>query len=116
MPNLEMSESRVVFRKGEMLCGVLDKAHYGPTSYGLVHCCYELYGADIATSLLSALVRLFTAFLQFHGFSLGIEDILVLQKVRFQFLMKPRWSLAFKSLPPLPPASKSRLGWDRVRF
>jgi len=37
-----MGESDVYIRQGELLCGVLDKGHYGPTPYGLVHCCYEV--------------------------------------------------------------------------
>lgn len=37
-----MDESTVVFRQAELLVGVLDKAHYGPTKYGLVHCVYEV--------------------------------------------------------------------------
>ncbi|OQV18278.1 DNA-directed RNA polymerase I subunit RPA1 [Hypsibius exemplaris] len=73
----DMTESDVIFRKGELLCGVLDKAQYGNSSYGLVHACYELYGGDISALLLSGLARLFTLFLQIHGFSLGVEDILV---------------------------------------
>ena len=39
---IEMSETEVVIRQGELLVGVLDKGHYGPTQYGLVHCCYEV--------------------------------------------------------------------------
>lgn len=38
----DMTESDVIFRRGELLCGVLDKAQYGPSSYGLVHACYEV--------------------------------------------------------------------------
>ena len=38
----DMTESDVIFRKGELLCGVLDKAQFGPSSYGLVHACYEV--------------------------------------------------------------------------
>ena len=33
---------QVIIRDSELLCGVLDKAHYGATPYGLVHCCYEV--------------------------------------------------------------------------
>ncbi len=38
----EMGESRVVIQDGELLVGVLDKGHYGATTYGLVHSCYEV--------------------------------------------------------------------------
>lgn len=41
-PKFDLSDSHVVFRNCELLVGVLDKAHYGPTPYGLVHCFYEV--------------------------------------------------------------------------
>uniref|UniRef100_A0A8C9S8L2 DNA-directed RNA polymerase subunit n=1 Tax=Scleropages formosus TaxID=113540 RepID=A0A8C9S8L2_SCLFO len=73
-----MCESQVVIRHGELLVGVLDKAHYGSSAYGLVHCCYELYGGETSANLLSCLARLFTAYLQlYRGFTMGVEDILV---------------------------------------
>ncbi|KAI4500568.1 hypothetical protein M0802_004530 [Mischocyttarus mexicanus] len=73
----EMSEAKVIIRNGELLCGVLDKMHYGATPYGLVHCIYELYGGSYSSKLLSAFGKLFQAFLQRDGFTLGIEDILL---------------------------------------
>ncbi|XP_028271640.1 DNA-directed RNA polymerase I subunit RPA1 [Parambassis ranga] len=74
----KMCDSQVVIRQGELLVGVLDKAHYGSSAYGLVHCCYELYGGGTSGKLLSCLARLFTAYLQlYRGFTLGVEDILV---------------------------------------
>lgn len=39
----------MIFRGGELLCGVLDKGHYGPTPYGLVHCCNEVSSETLAT-------------------------------------------------------------------
>lgn len=76
-----MSEAEVVIRQGELLCGVLDKTHYGATPYGLVHCMYELYGGECSSRLLSAFSKLFMAFLQLmQGFTLGVEDILVMEK------------------------------------
>uniref|UniRef100_H2Z3P3 DNA-directed RNA polymerase subunit n=1 Tax=Ciona savignyi TaxID=51511 RepID=H2Z3P3_CIOSA len=76
--NGDMCESQVIIRDGELLCGVLDKAHYGATEHGLVHATYELYSGEISGRLLTCLARLFTAFLQFYrGFTLGVEDILV---------------------------------------
>ena len=34
----------MIIRDGQLLTGVLDKAHYGATAFGLVHCCYEVRG------------------------------------------------------------------------
>uniref|UniRef100_A0A182W273 DNA-directed RNA polymerase subunit n=1 Tax=Anopheles minimus TaxID=112268 RepID=A0A182W273_9DIPT len=76
----ELSESEVFIRQGELLCGILDKNHFGATPYGLIHCMYELYGGVCSTALLSALSRLFTYYLQWDGFTLGVRDILVRSK------------------------------------
>ncbi|UMM19287.1 hypothetical protein L5515_014957 [Caenorhabditis briggsae] len=79
-PDFDMSESHVVFRKGELLVGVLDKAHFGATQFGLAHCAFELYGHRCGVQLLSCFSRLFTTYLQFHGFTLGVADILVVKE------------------------------------
>ncbi|KAI6242657.1 DNA-directed RNA polymerase subunit [Aphelenchoides fujianensis] len=76
-PSFDMSETEVVFRQGELLVGVLDKSHYGATQFGLIHCCFELYGPKVAVQILSCLSRLFPRYLQWHGFTLGVADILV---------------------------------------
>merc|ERR1712100_264759 len=70
-------EQTVIFRNGELLTGVLDKAQIGAASFGMVHCCYELYGPTMAGLLLSVLGRLFTLYLQFHGFTCGIDDLII---------------------------------------
>lgn len=75
----DMSEAEVIIRAGELLVGVLDKNHYGATPFGLIHCMYELYGGDVSTQLLSSLTKVFTIFLQWEGFTLGVHDILVLE-------------------------------------
>ncbi|OQR80094.1 DNA-directed RNA polymerase I subunit RPA1-like, partial [Tropilaelaps mercedesae] len=76
-----LADDFVLIRDGELLCGVLDKAHYGPSQYGLVHVCYELYGGEVSSLILSGFARLFTHYLQImHGFTLGIRDILVTEE------------------------------------
>ncbi|PSN44886.1 hypothetical protein C0J52_06198 [Blattella germanica] len=88
-----MSEAEVIIREGELLCGVLDKTHYGATPYGLVHCLNEIYGGSCSSNILSAFSKLFNAFLQRDGFTLGIEDILVLgdaEKKRKDFVINAR--------------------------
>ena len=62
---------------GELLCGVLDKAAFGASDYGLVHSVYELYGADIAGKLLGILSRLFTKFLQHRAFTCRMDDLML---------------------------------------
>lgn len=77
----EMCESQVIFHKGELLCGIMDKVNMGASKNGLVHCCFELYGGDVHSRLLTAMARLSTNFLQsIHGFTLGIHDVLVRKK------------------------------------
>ncbi|CAM6104025.1 unnamed protein product [Calypogeia fissa] len=71
-------EDIVMFKNNELICGVIDKAQFG--KYGLVHAFQELYGSSSAGRLLSVLSRLFTAFLQMHGFTCGIGDLLLVPK------------------------------------
>ena len=68
-------ESQVVFQSGELLCGILDKAHIGPTTGGFVHSVYEAYGHTTAGRLLSILGRLLTRLLHMRALSCGMDDI-----------------------------------------
>jgi DNA-directed RNA polymerase I subunit RPA1 len=72
---LNSEEQTVLFDNGELLCGILDKAQIGPSAYGFVHSVYEIYGADVAGKLLSAMGRLFTKYSQMLSISCGMEDI-----------------------------------------
>lgn len=75
-----LSEAEVIIKDGELLSGILDKNHIGSTPFGLIHCFYELYGGDCSTALLSSLSKVFTFYLQLEGFTLGVKDILVIEK------------------------------------
>ena len=68
-------EGQVIFKDGEFLCGILDKAQLGPTGKGFVHSVYEVYGHTIAGRLLSILGRLLTKLLHMRAFSCGIADL-----------------------------------------
>ena len=70
-------EGQVIFYSGGFLCGVLDKAHLGPTNGGFIHSIYEAYGHTIAGKLLSILGRLLTKLLHMRAFSCGMEDIVL---------------------------------------
>ena len=70
-------EGTVLFCDGDMMMGTLDKSQFGATSYGLVHSCYELYGASVAGKLLGMLSRLFTKYLQHRAFSCRMDDLIL---------------------------------------
>ncbi|CAN4118585.1 unnamed protein product [Withania somnifera] len=70
------TENNFLIWKNELVRGVIDKAQFG--KFGLVHTIQELYGSNKAGILLSALSRLFTIFLQLHGFTCGIDDLVIL--------------------------------------
>lgn len=73
----DSEEGNVIFKDGELLCGILDKAHLGPTGGGFIHSIYETYGHTIAGRLLSVLGRLLTKVLHMRAFSCGVEDLLL---------------------------------------
>ncbi|KAK4692470.1 DNA-directed RNA polymerase I subunit RPA1, partial [Lecanoromycetidae sp. Uapishka_2] len=70
-------EDNVLFRDGELLCGILDKAQLGPSGGGLIHAVYQAYGHTIAGKLLSILGRLLTKLLNMRAFSCGVADLLL---------------------------------------
>ncbi|KAK9471333.1 uncharacterized protein V1510DRAFT_431410 [Dipodascopsis tothii] len=68
-------EGTVIFKNGELLCGILDKAQFGATEFGFVHSVYEIYGPATSGKLLSVLGRLFTKYVQSRGFTCGMDDL-----------------------------------------
>ncbi|BBN13954.1 DNA-directed RNA polymerase I subunit RPA1 [Marchantia polymorpha subsp. ruderalis] len=75
---LNSGENIVLLQDNELICGVIDKAQFG--KYGIVHAFQELYGCAGAGKLLSVFSRLFTNYLQMHGFTCGIGDLLLVPK------------------------------------
>ncbi|KAL5707886.1 DNA-directed RNA polymerase [Ranunculus cassubicifolius] len=65
--------------ENDFLNGVIDKAQFG--KFGLIHTVQELYGPNTAGTLLSGLSRLFTVFLQLHGFTCGVDDLLLKENI-----------------------------------
>jgi DNA-directed RNA polymerase I subunit RPA1 len=73
-------EGTVVVHRNDLVTGVLDKNQFGASAFGLVHGVFEVYGGATAGRLLSSLGRLFSNFLQQHGFTCGISDLLLTPK------------------------------------
>ncbi|XP_020207668.1 DNA-directed RNA polymerase I subunit 1 [Cajanus cajan] len=71
----EPDEDKLLIYKNDLVRGVVDKAQFG--DYGIIHTVQELYGSNVAGNLLSALSRLFTTFLQMHGFTCGVDDLMI---------------------------------------
>eukprot|EP00854_Cymbomonas_tetramitiformis_P018706 gene18706-22333_t len=72
----------------DLVTGVLDKAAFG--KFGLMHAVQELHGCKAAGRLLSSFSRLFTGYLQMHGFTCGMEDLRVTPEadVRRSFVLE----------------------------
>ena len=84
-------EQTVIFKDGELLCGILDKAQLGPSGGGFIHSVYEAYGHTIAGKLLSILGRLLTKFLHMRAFTCGMDDLGLTDegdKVRLEMLQQ----------------------------
>lgn len=79
-----LSEFNFIIRNGNLLSGIIDKNHIGASTYSLIHCFFELYGGKYSAQLLSAFSKLFTVYLQFDAFTLGVEDILLTEKADYQ--------------------------------
>ena len=76
------NEDHVIIRGNELLSGILDKNQFGDVEYGLAHAFYELYGPIMSAHLLSSLGKLFTFYLQMHGFTCSIDDLILQPSVQ----------------------------------
>ena len=81
---LGKDENQVHIRNNELLQGILDKNQIGDSKFGMIHSFYEIYGSKRAGQLLTALGRLLTSFLQYHGFTCGVDDALLDKKTNIQ--------------------------------
>jgi DNA-directed RNA polymerase I subunit RPA1 len=43
----------------------------------MIHSFYEIYGSEKAGELLTSLGRIFTMYLQIHGFTCGTDDMML---------------------------------------
>lgn len=103
--------------QGELVAGILDKAAFG--KHGLLHGIQELYGDTMAGNFLSSLSRLFTYYTQVHGFTCGIDDILLKSSAELkraeilaraeETALKASTELVKASLPPAPSMSPSHI-------
>lgn len=69
------TENDVIFKNGELVCGILDKSQYGASKYGIVHSLHEVYGPEVAAKVLSVLGRLFTNYITATAFTCGMDDL-----------------------------------------
>lgn len=71
-------EGRLHIFRSTLVAGCVDKATFG--EHGLLHVFHELYGAERTSVFTAALSRLFTGFLQQHGFTCGITDVVLVDR------------------------------------
>ncbi|CAN3373825.1 hypothetical protein DIURU_004341 [Diutina rugosa] len=72
---VDSEENTVIFHKGLLVCGILDKSQYGAQPYGMVHSIHEVYGPTTAGAALSVLGRLFTNYIMQTAFTCGMDDL-----------------------------------------
>ncbi|CBZ52145.1 putative DNA-directed RNA polymerase I largest subunit [Neospora caninum Liverpool] len=80
----DKEEEVVIIRNSELLQGVFDKAQFGPTAGGLVHCVFLLFGGAAAGLLLQSLAALFCAFLKLRSATTSPADFVMRREGELQ--------------------------------
>ena len=76
--NYDPQDIKINIIRGELISGMLDKATLGQNTPGtIIHTVANEYGNDSALELAYNLQQLTDMFLIFHGFTIGIADIMV---------------------------------------
>ncbi len=73
-------ESDVILRDNELLQGVVDANQIGSAESGIVHSFYELYGGKLTEILITCVARVMTCYLQLHGFTCSMDDLVTTEK------------------------------------
>lgn len=82
--NISNMDEHLIVRDNYICTGVLDKAQIGDgQSFGLVHAIHELYGAHACSTFLTAVGQLLSTFLQSHGFSARLGDLILTNETEF---------------------------------
>ncbi|CAD8139664.1 unnamed protein product [Paramecium octaurelia] len=78
LPGMASDDIQVLIKDNELLLGIVDKNQVGSgADYGMMHAFHELYGPKMTGQLLTGFARLFAAYLQYHGFTCGMDDLIV---------------------------------------
>jgi DNA-directed RNA polymerase I subunit RPA1 len=83
-----MEDSHVQFFESELITGILCKNQLGSGNLSVVHVIHEIYGPHMVGELFGALGRVLTMSLQREGFSIGMDDMLLVQEERRQALLR----------------------------
>ena len=75
-------ESEVIILDNELIKGIIDKNQVGSgADFGLIDSFNELYGEALTGKLMTCLNKLFLSYMQIHGFTCGLDDLLLKPKI-----------------------------------
>lgn len=75
-------ENKVIVQDNELLLGLIDKNQVGSNSdFGLIDSFNELYGEALTGKLVTCLTKLFLSYMQTHGFTCGLDDLILKPKL-----------------------------------
>ena len=70
-------ESKIIIKKNQLLCGVIDKNQIGASMFGLIHSFFELFGAHKTGRLFGSITRLCLEYMKIRGFTCGMADLIL---------------------------------------
>ena len=73
-PDAYYVKDKVKIINGQLVSGVITKAHIGPSSGSIIHYLYKKYGAKRTSRFLTEGQKLGDWFLEYHGLSIGFSD------------------------------------------
>ncbi|KAG5508841.1 hypothetical protein JKF63_05344 [Porcisia hertigi] len=83
-----MEDGHVQFFESELITGILCKNQLGSSNLSVVHVIHEIYGPHKVGELFGALGRVLSMSLQREGFSMGMDDMMLLQEERRTLLLR----------------------------
>ena len=80
-PDFYYRRGRVLIQQGVLVTGRLTKSDLGTSSGNIIHHLFLDYSPEEAIRFLGESPKFLTAFLEYHGFTIGVEDCQVLPEI-----------------------------------
>ena len=81
LKNDQKINKNVIINNGKLISGVLDKNTMGKGSEGIIHTTFKEYGSEATRDFLNIIEKTTNLWLQTNGFSVGVSDIVVGDKI-----------------------------------
>lgn len=78
------TDTQVIIRNSQLISGILDKQTLGSSDGSLIHILSLQFSNDHTAKFINSIQRILDAFMQMHGYSIGVSDVVIPEDLQQQ--------------------------------